>query len=515
MRKRWGITILGIGFVASGAGLAYLQRGGAASGEPSARNLILISIDTLRADHLSGYGYGRLTSPRLDAFAARGVTFLNAISASAWTVPAHMTLFTGLEPVAHQLIDFPFVGRLGADYVTAAETFLRRGFRTAAFVGGGYMSARHGFDRGFEIFESNGRRFEENLPAARLWIEQREPDGRFFLFLHGFNTHKPYKPPSPYDREFCPDYAGHYDTKDLLPERPRPSPEDLEFVVCQYDGEIRFVDELLGGFLDELEAAGLLKDTLVVITSDHGDEIYEHGKVDHIHTLYDELIRVPLIMVGPGILPKVVRRQVGQIDVFATLFDFLGLADVDLQQSSSLRTLIEQPEPPVSEADESRAVASFTGFSEYPYHLSSIRTDRWKLVMWSLAGMKDVKFESTVTRTGRPMDGGTGNRRGGSFKVALNRERYTYKFRDRDEDFVELFDLQRDPGEQRDVAAENPQVVARLTELLRRRIEESRALTREAAVADAPGPEVLETLRTLGYVADDSEPETQPSDESQ
>jgi len=162
------------------------------------RNLILVSIDTLRADHLGSYGYDAPTSPKLDRFAERGTVFRNAFSAAGWTVPSHMTAFTGLDPIAHRLVAFPDPGRLGAGYVTLAETLRARGFRTAAFTGGGFMSPQHGFEDGFERFQARGRHFDTKLGDVRDWIEKVESgptkDGeepRFFAFLHGFDVHRP------------------------------------------------------------------------------------------------------------------------------------------------------------------------------------------------------------------------------------------------------------------------------------------------------------------------------------
>jgi arylsulfatase A-like enzyme len=394
-----------------------------------------------------------------------------------------MSLFTGVEPISHGLVDYPNAGRLGGGYVTMAAFFRAHGFRTAAFTGGGFVSPRHGFDEGFETFESRGRRFEDNMPAVEAWVAGLQRSERFFLFLHGFNVHKPYKPPPPYDRRFCPDYAGDYDTANFQPEKPRPSAEDLEYVIAQYDGEIAYVDELLGDFFDRLNALGILGETLVVVTSDHGDEMYDHGMVDHIHTLYDELVRVPLIMFGPRVPARVVGRHLAQIDLYPTVCELMGLPlDVPMQAVSRAVLLDRSAEQqPDSAGFYDDPVFSFTGFSEYPYHVSSVRTNRWKLQVWSLAGMKRVTLPEPP-----------------------NRPRYTYKFRDRAEDFVELFDLVADPGEHTNLAGKYPEVVEQLARLLHDRTAESRAFAHAPANAPQPTPDYIEALRALGYLQDSS-----------
>jgi len=446
------------------------------SAEAAAHNLILISIDTLRADHLGSYGYSRNTSPRLDQRAAQGTVFLNAISASSWTLPAHTTLLTGLEPIAHNLYAYPGATALPSDEMTLAGTLREAGFRTAAFTGGGFLSHVRGLDNGFEILRSKGRRFEENLPDAEAWLTSLDPGERFFLFRHGFNTHRPYKPPPPYDRRFCRDYTGDYDTEDFHPTKPRPSPEDLVYLISQYDGEIAYVDDLLSDFLDQAEETGMLANTLLVIVSDHGDEWYEHGKMDHIHTLYDELLRVPLIFVGPGMASQGIERQIGLIDVFPTICDLLGVTPKGPVQGNSWAENI-RGEDDSGSGSRGSATFAYTAFEKYPYQLASVRTDQWKLVVWSLAGMRglDPKSEEEPPQ-------------------------YVYKFRDRTDDFVELFDLAEDPAEQRDVSSKHPDVVEKLTELLAQRKRESEPFEIRPVDITIIDRAYLKALRALGYL---------------
>jgi choline-sulfatase len=249
------------------------------------------------------------------------------------------------------------------------------------------------------------------------------------------------------------------------------------------------VDELLGAFFDRLDERGLLGDTLVVVTSDHGDEFYEHGGVDHIHTLYDELIRVPLIVFGPGVPQRVVHEHVAQMDLYPTLCDLMGVpCDAAIQAASQAEMLapsFESAEPPPGIG---HPVYSFTGFSEYPYRISSVRTDQWKLKVWSLAGMKDVK-------------------------LAPDRPRYTYKFRPETEDFVELFDLRSDPGEHLNLADRHPEIAQQLARMLQDRIEASRAFAHPPENAPAPDLDYIEALKDLVEESPSTSSQKQANDE--
>ncbi|RMF19365.1 MAG: hypothetical protein D6760_13135, partial [Deltaproteobacteria bacterium] len=155
-------------------------------------NVVLVSVDTLRADHVGAYGYERPTTPHLDRFAAASVVFERAVSQSAWTRPAHASMFTGLYPVEHGIVSVHPPRRLGSKVPTLAAVLSRAGYRTAAFVGGGNLSAEFGFDSGFEVYRSPGRRFSETVPEAIAWIE-RDAGRPFFLFVHGLDVHRPYR----------------------------------------------------------------------------------------------------------------------------------------------------------------------------------------------------------------------------------------------------------------------------------------------------------------------------------
>jgi len=437
-----------------------------------AQSVVLVSIDTLRADHVGGYGYERDTCPEIDAFARRGTVFLNAISPAAWTVPAHMTMMTGLDPLTHGLLAHPDPGRLAARVTTLAERLKRAGFRTAAFTGGSYMAARYGIAQGFDVFDSRGMRFASKVTALFRWLDGVGPDERFFLFLHGYDCHGPYKPPPPYDREFAGDYQGTFDTAEFEPRIPKPDEPTLRWVVSQYDGAIKSADHVVGGILRRLEAEGRLDDTLVVITSDHGEEMYEHGSIEHTHSLYDELVRVPLIFVGPNVPVARVEEQVGLVDLFPTVLDRLGIEPpADLPG----RPVFAPGRAAVAGAAP-RPVFSYVDYSVYPYRLASVRTDDWKLIAWNLSGMKDFDWRSHRPR------------------------RYTFRFKQRHEDWTELFDLHADPGEQHDVAAEHPELVRDLTALLEAHRAEATREHNAPEQVEGADDEVRAAMKALGYV---------------
>jgi arylsulfatase A-like enzyme len=438
---------------------------------PPARNAILISIDTLRADHLGCYGYERATSPAIDAFAARGALFRQAVSSSGWTVPAHMTMLTGFDPLVHGAHGYPSPAQPSRQVETVAEILQRNGFDTAAFVGGGYLWPRSGFNRGFAKYSSKGRHFTNNIESARRWVRDLRGE-RFFLFFHGYDVHRPYEPSEKNARLFAGDYRGGFDTRKLTPEVPRPSDEDLRFVVSQYDAEIRDVDDLLRELLAEWEAMGLLQDTLVVITSDHGDEFYEHGNVYHAHSLYDELLLVPLIFVGPGVAPGVHARQVGLVDVTPTILSALGFAaEAAATDGADLTpTLRGQGEPP------ERLLFSHLSFSSFPYSIASLRGDDWKLIAWNVAGMSDRKAAQTE-------------------KVRRLKLRA-----DHADDFAELFDLRNDPGETRDVSVEQPAIRNRMASTLAARLKTHSHPPRRKGKQPKLSPKDIEDLKALGYM---------------
>lgn len=304
-------------------------------------NVLLISIDSLRADHLGCYGYERDTSPVLDGLAEEGVRFATVVSPTSWTLPAHATLFTGLPPEGHGL-------RLDARALTPeahclAEVFDAAGYATAAFVGGPFLRKMYGFDQGFHVYdESVVRSFRESQSGVTSpdlvglttdWLDTRsasDDEAPFFVFLHLWDVHFDYTPPEPYDTLFDPDYDGDITATDfeLGGHIHRDmDPADLAHVVALYDGEIRYTDEWVGRLLEHLENLGRLDDTIVAVTSDHGEEFFEHGMKGHRKNLHDESLLVPLLIRYPPLVPpgRVVQEQVRLMDVPGTLAALAGV----------------------------------------------------------------------------------------------------------------------------------------------------------------------------------------------
>ncbi len=333
---------LGVGLAAVHALVACRPwaREGSSFRAPGA-NLIIISIDTLRADRLGSYGYDRDTSPTLDALAARGVRFEKVIAETSWTAPSHMTLLTGLHPATHGVTH---ERRLPDGVVTLAQVLRQHGYFTYANTGGGYVSRSFDFDRGFAVFEQARKTFAVTQSRARKQLETLPPHTPFFFFLHTYDVHCPYDTPEEYARLFrTRPLEDHLDLTRCGGWR-QPgelfTPGQVRFLSDQYDASIRWVDGAMAGFVDFLESRGTLADTVLVVVSDHGEEFDEHGRVGHRATLHAESLRVPLIIVAPGLEPRVVREGVGLIDLMPTLLEILAIPDPPLMQGRSLVSLV-------------------------------------------------------------------------------------------------------------------------------------------------------------------------------
>ena len=302
-------------------------------------NVVLITFDTTRADHLGCYGNAVARTPAVDRLAAQGVLFENAYSSVPLTAPSHATLLTGRFPMAHGVRDNGlFV--LGAEQLTLAEILKERGYRTGAAVGGFPLLARYGLNQGFDFYDDrltptydsplagpSPRRHEfefEERRAARVneavfdWLAggRGEP---FFLWVHYYDPHRPHDPPVPYDQLFA--------------DRP-------------YDGEIAYADESLGTLLARLGRDGVLDRTLVVLTADHGEGLGEHRELSHSYLLYDSTLHVPLVMRGPGLATG--RRVTGRVrlaDVAPTVLDALDIPVPPEMQGRSLEPLLGTSPP--------------------------------------------------------------------------------------------------------------------------------------------------------------------------
>jgi arylsulfatase A-like enzyme len=297
-------------------------------GRPARPNLLLVSIDTLRADRLGCYGYERATSPALDRFAREHARrFEHAVAEAPWTLPSHVTMLSGLHPLRHG-VSLPEHAP-GGGVELLAETLHGAGYDTFAFTGGGWLSAPWGFARGFDAFHAGEVDCADNAQKLLEMIRAQAPGRPWFGFLHTYEVHCPYDPPEPYRYLFeSPDatpieVAGRCGNPDF--NSAALAPGQARFLSDRYDESIRSVDDGLGAFLAELERSGVLANTVVVITSDHGDEFGEHGRIGHEHSLQREVLEIPLLVAGPGIRPGTAAEPVGLADVVPTVLELLGL----------------------------------------------------------------------------------------------------------------------------------------------------------------------------------------------
>jgi arylsulfatase A-like enzyme len=302
-----------------------------------ARGVVLVSIDTLRRDHVGAYGYTKPTTPRLDGLAREGLLFDDAVSTSSWTLPAHVSMLTSVDPAVHGGVDM----RRGFNRRPPTLPALLRGagFATRAVTSHLYVSEVYGLDEGFEHLDFRQDRPAKEVAERAIDLLDRYGDRPFFLFLHLYDPHWHYDPPEHTRRLFVGPYAGALtgnwkDFKDRT--RENTSPADLAHLLGLYDGEIRYADEEVGRVLDHLQARGLAASTLVVVTSDHGEEFLEHGSWEHQKTLYEEVIRIPLVVRGPGIAPRRDSAPVSLLDVAPTVLAWAGVTSPAGFQGRSL-----------------------------------------------------------------------------------------------------------------------------------------------------------------------------------
>jgi arylsulfatase A-like enzyme len=326
-------------------------------------NIVLISIDTLRADRLGSYGWAADTSPVLDHLAANGVRFENSISHSSWTLPSHMSLFTSQLVSSHGIVNEKTA--LPESELTLAEVLSQHGYRSTAFATWVYLNPAFGFGQGFSEYYlqldpqqlslatgSGADDAREVVDAVENWLTATD-DEPFFLFVHLFDPHLDYAPPAPYDQLFTSEYDGPMDGSYLAARAqilglhrtiPPIDPRDRDYLDGLYQGEIRFVDDQIGRLLDAIDSRSPLEETLVIVLGDHGEEIGDHGSLEgHGWTLYEEVLRVPLILGFPdgGHRGTVIQQPVGLIDVAPTVLDYLDIETPKSFQGRSLLPLIE------------------------------------------------------------------------------------------------------------------------------------------------------------------------------
>jgi len=340
--------------------VACSGRGDASSGGPGGAgrpDVVVMMIDTLRADHLGCYGYHRATSPHIDRLAERAVRFERATAQASWTLSSVASLLTSLYPPHHGLVH-PKNGRpLPLDAYTLPEVLGGHGYATAAFVANGIMMPEAQMDQGFEVYElipalhGGADRAELVNREVVSWLQDVPADRPMLLYVHYMDPHDPYCDPEGEYRRFDADYDGpcaHNGGGRIQPlfERLRDgaalelADRDLEHLVARYDGEIRYVDAKLGELLEELDQRREGRDRILVIVSDHGEQFLEHGGLKHATSVHEEEIHVPLLILAPGIAPAVVPDRVELVDVLPTLLELLGLDPVDPPDGRSLVPLL-------------------------------------------------------------------------------------------------------------------------------------------------------------------------------
>jgi arylsulfatase A-like enzyme len=303
------------------------------------RGVVLISIDTLRRDHVGAYGYPRPTTPRLDALAREGIFCEDAVSTSSWTLPAHLSMLTSLDPGRHGGVDVDH--GFNRRVPTLAALLSKAGYATRAITSHLYVSAAYGLDEGFEQLDFHYDRKASDVATRAVALLDQIGDRPYFLFLHFYDPHTHFTPPQR-TRELFPSayqgplggLLGHFKkfTRETIPAG------YLEHLLSLYDAEIRYTDEQIGRILDHMRARGLDRSTLLLVTSDHGEEFLDHGAWAHEKTLYEELVRVPLIVHGPGVKPRREAKQASLLDVMPTILAWAGLP---VPSESQGRNLLE------------------------------------------------------------------------------------------------------------------------------------------------------------------------------
>ena len=353
-------------------------------------NLLIISLDTLGADHLGLYGYERKTSPFIDeVLSPKSTVFMEAAAPATTTGPSHMTLFTSLAPSVHGFVSNVSGTPLPEEVPTLAETLSQAGYVTGAITENGAITGKAGFERGFDVYKENRSakltvpegHIESTFGLGRGFLENTR-DAPSFTFLQTYQVHFPYSPPEEYGNLFTRDGLNPSGREQLFHQgRHRHHP-------ILYDREIRYTDAQLERFLTDLEASGLLENTLVVILSDHGEAFFEHDYLGHGSELHRETVRVPLILMGPGIPEGLqVPQNVGLADVMPTVLEILGVpAPPDLMGRSLVPLMNDTPpdarwttRPVFSEAWQTRGDTR-DGRVEVKQPTLAVRRDQFKLI---------------------------------------------------------------------------------------------------------------------------------------
>lgn len=420
---------------------------------PTSPNLLVIAVDTLRADHLGGYGYGRSTSPNIDKFLGQSVVFDDAHSTSSWTLPSFASLFTSLHSSSHKC--WQYDSQLDASAVTLAETLKSAGYETSAVVSHVFLGRKYGLAQGFDDYdESLVYELKESHSAVSSpevtskvveFLEEQAAgeDGQpWFHFAHYFDPHHHYNNHDEFD-------FGEEETIDL------------------YDSEIAFTDRYIGEVLDKLDELGLAENTVVAFVADHGEQFYEHSRRWHGRTLFTEVERIPFAIRAPGFDARRVSQAVSGVDFRPTLLELLDVGGADFPQAGeSLVELMHGNDAPIF--DERAVLLELRLDFRQDANLESLIKGPWKLIV-----EKPKAINGRVLKKTKPT--------------------------------IMLFNRIEDPLEQNDVAAANPEITKQLRIALKAAVREAEELGDKLSAAgdlDLSAEEV-ENLRGLGYVGDE------------
>lgn len=438
---------------------------------PTPPNVVLIVVDTLRADRLSQYGYELPTSTALSELASGSTRFTQAQTPAAWTLPSVASLFLGLAPARHGVDKSG--AELPAGVVTLAESLRAAGFETAGFSFNPYVSRKRGFDRGFQHFSDVGGKrkgypdVSEMIREASRWLEERNPSRPFLLYLQPMNVHGPYRVPaaaaaSLLGRAPAPGFAffgplmSAIMKQGRIERRGEVTPEFVRSLQEEYATAVHYSAEQIAGLLELLRQLGLFDSSLVIFTADHGEELYDRGGFAHGYSLYREIIGVPLFVKLPGqTRPRSVDTPVSLVDLYPTVLDLLGLPAPQRLDGVSLRPLLEGPaDAPPPELAERALVSQATN------------------------------PKRCVARTLRR----------GAFELMVIDRNYEGV-----QGEVRLYNLEKDPGERSDLAGVHPELRDALRERLERTFEAFEEGRFESRVQPLDEGE-REALEALGYL---------------
>lgn len=440
-------------------GIAVVSRLPLASGA-TGRPIILLSLDTMRGDRLGALGYPKPLTPHLDALAREGVLFEQATSTAPWTLPSHGSIFTSLLPFDHG--STRETRPLRPSLSMLAERLRNAGYRTAAFTGGAYVSAGFGFGQGFEIYEDldgAGR-----IAAAALKWVRSVKDQPYFVFVHTYEIHFPYTHTKFVEKRFLDQGMKPLDVEQLgaiHAGKRTVSPDERQFESELYDGDVARADFVMGRMLEQMRQEGILDRAILVVLSDHGDDLWDHDDFwspGHGHSLYQELQHVPLIVRAPGLVLAGgrIRTPVSLLDVLPTLLALEGIAGESEDQGRSLV-------PSLSRGSEPAPVPMNAEATEY----GPERFARYEGSLKAIITPKPEELRGGILRHSRPL---------------------------------EVFDLQTDPHEKHDLSSALPPEASALIEDLWKRVE--RVWERGSnGTRSTPIPKDLEEqLRALGYI---------------